>query len=47
LPFRSEGRRIWIAVQVGSALMRRLAREDRERITVDRDRRCHGAEVQL
>ena len=41
LPFRIEGRRIWIAGHrgmVGSALMRRLAREDCELVTVDRDR---------
>jgi GDP-L-fucose synthase len=51
LPFRIEGRRIWVAGHrgmVGSALMRRLAREDCELVTVDRDRvdlRCQ-AEVQ-
>jgi GDP-L-fucose synthase len=41
LPFRIEGRRIWIAGHrgmVGSALMRRLTREDCELVTVDRDR---------
>jgi GDP-L-fucose synthase len=41
LPFRLEGRRIWVAGHrgmVGSALMRRLAGEDCELITVDRDR---------
>jgi GDP-L-fucose synthase len=41
LPFRIEGRRIWIAGHrgmVGSALMRRLASEDCELVTVDRDR---------
>src|SRR5271167_4793280 len=41
LPFRIEGRRIWIAGHrgmVGSALMRRLAREHCELVTVDRDR---------
>jgi GDP-L-fucose synthase len=41
LPFRIKGRRIWIAGHrgmVGSALMRRLAREDCELVTVDRDR---------
>jgi GDP-L-fucose synthase len=41
LPFRIEGRRIWIAGHrgmVGSALVRRLAREDCEIVTVDRDR---------
>jgi GDP-L-fucose synthase len=41
LPFRIERRRVWIAGHrgmVGSALMRRLAREDCELITVDRDR---------
>jgi GDP-L-fucose synthase len=41
LPFRIEGRRIWIAGHrgmVGSALMRRLAREDCELVTVGRDR---------
>src|SRR5215813_3777859 len=41
LPFRIEGRRIWIAGHrgmVGSALMRRLAREDCKLVTVDRDR---------
>jgi GDP-L-fucose synthase len=40
-PFRIEGRRIWVAGHrgmVGSALMRRLAREDCELLTVDRDR---------
>ena len=50
LPFRIEGRRIWIAGHrgmVGSALMRRLAREDCELVTVDRDRLDlrHQAEV--
>jgi GDP-L-fucose synthase len=41
LPFRIEGRRIWIAGHrgmVGSALMRRLGREDCELVTVGRDR---------
>jgi GDP-L-fucose synthase len=41
LPFRIEGRRIWIAGHrgmVGSALVRRLAREDCELLTVERDR---------
>ncbi len=41
LTFRIEGRRIWIAGHrgmVGSALMRRLAREDCELVTADRDR---------
>jgi nucleoside-diphosphate-sugar epimerase len=41
LPFRIEGRRIWIAGHrgmVGSALMRRLAREDCELVTVDREK---------
>ncbi len=40
VPFRLEGRRIWVAGHrgmVGSALMRRLAREDCELLTVDRD----------
>jgi GDP-L-fucose synthase len=40
-PFRVEGRRVWVAGHrgmVGSALMRRLAREDCELVTVDRDR---------
>jgi GDP-L-fucose synthase len=40
-PFRIEGRRIWVAGHrgmVGSALMRRLAREDCELLTVDRDK---------
>jgi GDP-L-fucose synthase len=40
-PFRIEGRRIWVAGHrgmVGSALMRRLAREDCELVTVGRDR---------
>jgi GDP-L-fucose synthase len=40
-PFRIEGCRIWIAGHrgmVGSALMRRLAREDCELVTVGRDR---------
>src|SRR6516162_8808226 len=51
LPFRIEERRIWIAGHrgmVGSALMRRLAREDCELVTVDRDRLDlrHQAEVQ-
>jgi GDP-L-fucose synthase len=50
LPFRIEGRRIWIAGHrgmVGSALMRRLAREDCELVTVDRNRLDlrHQAEV--
>ena len=50
LPFRIEERRIWIAGHrgmVGSALMRRLAREDCELVTVDRDRLDlrHQAEV--
>jgi GDP-L-fucose synthase len=37
LPFRIEGRRIWIAGHrgtVGSALMRRLAREDSSRLQI-------------
>jgi GDP-L-fucose synthase len=41
LPFRVEGRRIWIAGHrgmVGSALVRRLAREDCEILTVERDK---------
>src|ERR1700683_1190285 len=41
LTFRIEGRRIWVAGHrgmVGSALMRRLAREDCELVTADRDR---------
>jgi GDP-L-fucose synthase len=41
LPFRIEGRRIWVAGHrgmVGSALMRRLARVECELVTVDRDR---------
>jgi GDP-L-fucose synthase len=41
LPFRIEGRRIWIAGHrgmVGSAVVRRLAREDCEVLTVDRDK---------
>jgi GDP-L-fucose synthase len=41
LPFRIEGRRVWIAGHrgmVGSALVRRLAREDCELLTVERDR---------
>jgi GDP-L-fucose synthase len=41
LPFRIEGRRIWIAGHrgmVGSALTRRLGREDCELVTVGRDR---------
>ena len=41
LPFRIEGRRIWIAGHrgmVGSALVRRLGREDCELVTVCRDR---------
>jgi GDP-L-fucose synthase len=41
LPFRIEGRRTWVAGHrgmVGSALMRRLAREDCELVTVERDR---------
>jgi GDP-L-fucose synthase len=51
LPFRIEGRRIWVAGHrgmVGSALMRRLAREDCELVTVDRDQvdLCRQAEVQ-
>src|SRR5258707_3577880 len=51
LPFRIEGRRIWIAGHrgmVGSALMRRLAREDCELVTVDRAEvdLCRQAEVQ-
>jgi GDP-L-fucose synthase len=40
LPFRVEGRRVWVAGHrgmVGSALMRRLALEDCELVTVDRD----------
>ena len=40
VPFRLEGRRIWVAGHrgmVGSALMRRLAREDCEILTVGRD----------
>jgi GDP-L-fucose synthase len=40
LPFRIEGRRIWVAGHrgmVGSAVVRRLAREDCETLTVDRD----------
>ena len=38
LSFRIDGRRIWVAGHrgmVGSALMRRLAREDCELVTVD------------
>jgi GDP-L-fucose synthase len=41
LPFRVEGRRVWVAGHrgmVGSALIRRLAREHCELVTVDRDR---------
>jgi GDP-L-fucose synthase len=41
LPFRIEGRRIWVADHrgmVGSAVVRRLAGEDCEVLTVDRDR---------
>jgi GDP-L-fucose synthase len=41
LPFRIEGRRIWVAGHrgmVGSAVVRRLAREDCEILTVDRDK---------
>jgi GDP-L-fucose synthase len=41
LPFRYEGRRIWVAGHrgmVGSAVARRLAREDCEVLTVDRDK---------
>jgi GDP-L-fucose synthase len=41
LPFRLEGRRIWVAGHrgmVGSAVVRRLAREDCEVLTVDRDK---------
>jgi hypothetical protein len=41
LPFRIEGRRVWVAGHrgmVGSALVRRLAREDCEVLTVERDR---------
>jgi GDP-L-fucose synthase len=41
LPFRIEGRRIWVAGHrgmVGSAVMRRLACEGCELVTVDRDR---------
>jgi nucleoside-diphosphate-sugar epimerase len=41
LPFRIEGRRIWVAGRcgiVGSALVRRLAREGCELLTFDRDR---------
>jgi GDP-L-fucose synthase len=41
LPFRVEGRRVWVAGHrgmVGSALMRRLVREHCEPVTVDRDR---------
>jgi GDP-L-fucose synthase len=41
IPFRIEGCRIWVAGHrgmVGSALMRRLAREDCELVTVGRDR---------
>ena len=50
-PFRLEGRRIWVAGHrgmVGSAVMRRLAREDCELVTVDRDQvdLRHQAEVQ-
>jgi nucleoside-diphosphate-sugar epimerase len=39
-PFHIEGRRIWVAGHrgmVGSAVVRRLAREDCEVITADRD----------
>jgi GDP-L-fucose synthase len=51
LPFRIEGRRIWVAGHrgmVGSALMRRLAREDCELVTVDRDQvdLCRQADVE-
>jgi GDP-L-fucose synthase len=51
LPFRIEGRRIWVAGHlgmVGSAVVRRLKGEDCEILTVDRDKvdlRCQ-AEVQ-
>jgi nucleoside-diphosphate-sugar epimerase len=41
LPFRIEGRRVWVAGHrgmVGSALVRRLAREDCQLLTVERDR---------
>jgi GDP-L-fucose synthase len=41
LPFRIKGHRVWVAGHrgmVGSALMRRLACEDCELVTVDRDR---------
>jgi GDP-L-fucose synthase len=41
LPFRIEGRRVWVAGHrgmVGSALVRRLAREDCELLTIDRAR---------
>ena len=41
LPFRIEGRRVWVAGHRGmvdSALVRRLAREDCEVLTVERDR---------
>jgi GDP-L-fucose synthase len=41
LPFRIEGRRVWVAGHhgmVGSALVRRLAREDCKLLTVERDR---------
>jgi GDP-L-fucose synthase len=41
LPFRIEGRRVWVAGHrgmVGSALIRRLARENCELLTVERDR---------
>jgi GDP-L-fucose synthase len=41
LPLRIEGRRIWVAGHhgmVGSAVVRRLAREDCEVLTVDRDK---------
>jgi nucleoside-diphosphate-sugar epimerase len=41
LPFRIEGRRIWVVGHrgmMGSALVRRLAREDCKILTVDRDK---------
>ena len=41
LPFRIEGHRVWVAGHrgmVGSALVRRLAREDCELLTIDRAR---------
>src|SRR6516165_10602407 len=40
LPFRIEGRRVWVAGHrgmVGSALVRRLAREDCQLLTVERN----------